>query len=101
MKNETRVKKAGEDYSAAYAMHYGAKNVGEASELYQRILIAHPDTQETEYSRSQIQSIVKAVFTEQELLDLQVALAAASFAPGDPSLARPAGSTPIVSGIPS
>lgn len=61
----------------AHSAHYGTKDLGAALQLYEGITVAHPDTQEDEYSRSQIQNIVKAVVPKQDLFVAQMNLARA------------------------
>jgi hypothetical protein len=77
MKNQTETTKAGQQYAAAYAMHYKNKNLNEALDLYEGLMAAHPDTNEAEYSRTQIQNIAKSLVPKQELLDAEIAMARA------------------------
>ena len=79
MRNDTGMTEASQQYAAAYAAHYGTKNLREALEFYQGIVAAHPDAQEAGYSRSQIQNIIKEVVPERELLEAQVGMAVAHF----------------------
>ncbi|TNF75814.1 MAG: hypothetical protein EP299_05835 [Acidobacteria bacterium] len=79
MKNDTGLTEASRQYAAAYAAHYGTKNLREALEFYKGIVAAHPDSQEAGYSRSQIQNIVTSVVPKKELLDAAVDLALACF----------------------
>ncbi len=81
MRNETGVKEVGQQYASAYGAHYTKKSLHEALELYGGVITAHPDTQEAEYSRTQIQNIVKAVVPKQKAFDAQVDLALAHFGP--------------------
>jgi hypothetical protein len=83
MRNDTGHTQAGKQYAAAYATHYTTKDLHEALELYRDVMAAHPNTQEAEYSRSQILNIVNAVVPKQELFDAQVDLALAHFERGD------------------
>jgi hypothetical protein len=80
MRNDTGLTAVGQQYAAAHAAHYTTKNLHEALELYRGIMAAHPNTQESEYSRTQIQNIAKDVVPKQELLDAQVELALAHLA---------------------
>lgn len=75
MKNETAPSQAGQDYATAHAAHYKTKDLNEALNLYQGIMATHPDTQEAEYSRNQIQNIAKSVVPKQELLDAEMSMA--------------------------
>lgn len=77
MRNETGVTEAARQYAAAHRRHYETKDLREALELYEGIMVGHPDTQEAGYSLSQIQNIVNAVVPKQELFDAQVDLASA------------------------
>ena len=74
MRNDKRPE-ASQQYAAAHAAHYGAKDLRAAMELYRGILVAHPDTREAGYSRSQMQNIVRAVVPAPELLEAQVSCA--------------------------
>lgn len=74
MRNETGLTEAGQHYAAAYAAHYTTKDLRGAIELYQGVMAAYPNTQEAEYSRSQIENIVKVVVPKQDVLDAQVKL---------------------------
>jgi ethanolamine utilization protein EutM len=51
-----------------------------ALQLYVNVIASHPDEQEADFSRAQVQNIVNAVVPKQELFDAQVNLAAAHFA---------------------
>jgi len=77
MKTDIPPTKAGKLYAEAHAMHYTTKNLHTALDLYKGLMAAHPDTKEAEYSRTQIQNIVKNVVPKQKLLDAQVELALA------------------------
>jgi hypothetical protein len=79
MRNDTGLTEASQRYAAAYAAHYGTKDLRVALELYKGILAAHPDTQEAGYSRSQIHNIIKEVVPERELFEAQVGIAMARF----------------------
>jgi hypothetical protein len=81
MKNDAVPSEAARQYAAAHEAHYGAKNLREALGLYQRVMTAHPETQESADSRTQIQNIVKAVVPRQELLAAEVDLAYAHLRP--------------------
>lgn len=84
MKKVIEKTEAGQQYATAHAAHYTAKDLHEAIRLYRNIIGAHPDTQEAEYSRSQIQNIVSAVVPKQELFDAQVELALVHVAHSNP-----------------
>jgi len=65
---------AAQQYEAAHEEHYTTKDPGEALGLCRPGTDAHPETQEAEGSRWQIQNIVRAVVPQQEILDAQVEL---------------------------
>ena len=75
MNNEATSTKAEQDYAAAHTAHYKTKDLTVALELYQGVMTVHPDTPESEYSRSQIQNIAKSVVPKQELVEAEMALA--------------------------
>ena len=66
---------AGKKYAAAHEAHYTTKDLAKALGQYRAVMDTHPETQEAEYSRSQIQNIVSAVVPKQEILDVCVNLA--------------------------
>jgi hypothetical protein len=61
---------------------------------------AHPETQEAEYSRSQIQNIVSTVVPNQELFDAQVELALGHLAHGNSANMAPNPDTPSIADSP-
>ena len=81
MKNDVRLPDPSQRYHAAYKEHYGTKDLGKALGLYRGIISSDPDTREADYSRSQIENIVKAVVPKDELFDAQVSRALAHLAP--------------------
>ena len=106
MRNDTGLTEAAQQYAAAHAAHYTTKNLHGALELYRGIMAVHPNTQEAEYSRTQIHNIVKGVVPKQELLMAQVELALAHLedeGPPDegPPDVEPAPVTPLASELPS
>ncbi len=74
MKNTMPSLDAGQKYAAAYAVHYGQKNLGEALALYVDIRASDPESLQAGYAQSQIQNIARAVVPKQDLLDAQVDL---------------------------
>jgi hypothetical protein len=72
---------AGRRYAAAHEAHYATKDLHEALELYKGVMAVHPDTQEAEYSRTQMHNIVKSVIPEQELLAANVDMTLARLTP--------------------
>lgn len=64
-------------YAAAHAAHYAAGDLREAIALYEALLAEHPEAREAEYSRSQIENIVKAVVPREVLLQAGLDLARA------------------------
>ena len=79
MENKTILTDVGQEYAAAYDAHYTTKDMNEAFVLYERLIAAHPHTQEAKYSRSQVQNIVNAVVPKQEIMDALVELAHTHF----------------------
>jgi hypothetical protein len=69
MENKTILTKAGQQYATAYEAHYTEKDLHKAFVLYGGVIAGHPDAQEAEYSRSQVQNIVNAVVPKQEIAD--------------------------------
>ena len=74
MKNESSLTEAGQAYAAAYNAHYTAHDLPLALQLYMKLLASHPDAQEADFSRMQVQNIVNAIVPKQELLDAQIDL---------------------------
>lgn len=75
-----RQTEAARQYAVAYAAHYTERDLPGALRLYVNVIVSHPDEQEADFSRAQVQNIVNAVVPKQELFDAQVNLAAAHFA---------------------
>ena len=75
MIDNTRPTEADQQYATAYDAHYKTKDVYKAFKLYERIIAAHPDTQEAGYSRSQVQNIVNTVVPKQKVMDALAKLA--------------------------
>lgn len=74
MTDERTLPEAGQQYATAHDAHYRAKDLHEAVELYRGVMVAHPNTPEAAYSRTQIQNIAHSVVPQQELLDAQIEL---------------------------
>jgi hypothetical protein len=72
--NYTAHTAAGRQYAAAHAAHYATKDLHEALELYMGVMAAHPNTQEAEYSRTQMHNIVNSVVPREDLLAANVEL---------------------------
>jgi len=79
MENKTILTKAGKQYAKAYEAHYTEKDLHKAFVLYRGVIAEHPDDQEAEYSRSQVQNIVNAVVPKQEISDALGELALTHF----------------------
>jgi hypothetical protein len=75
MRNDTRSSGPDRRYAAAHELHYGAKNLQEALQLYKEILLKDVGTPEAGFARSQIHNIVKSVVPDQALFDAGVQLA--------------------------
>lgn len=61
-------------YAAAYAAHYTQNDLLGALQAYAHVIEHHPTAPEAEYSRSQMQNIVKQVIPARELLASQLEL---------------------------
>lgn len=68
---------AREQYATARAAHYTAKDLREAIGHYNDIIVAHPDSPEAGYSRTQILNIANSIIPEDELLESQMSMALA------------------------
>jgi hypothetical protein len=90
MEHNTILTDVGQEYAAAYDVHYTEKDMHEAFVLYGRLIAAHPDTQEAKYSRSQVQNIVNAVVPKQEIMDALQKLALTHFEQDVPQAAKSA-----------
>lgn len=75
MKNDTIIPQADQQYEKAYSTHYTMKNLYEAFVLYASIMVEYPDTKEAGYSRTQVENIVNAVVSKQEITDVLMDLA--------------------------
>ena len=76
-----RTTMASRAYDKAHVAHYGTNDLHQALELYKGVMAAYPDTQEAEYSRTQMHNIVKSVVPKEDLLIAQVDLALARLTP--------------------
>ena len=97
---DTEPTEAGREYAAAYAAHYTGHDLPLALQLYMKLLAAHPNAQEADYSRMQVQNIVNAVVPKQQLLDAQMELALAHFEHDGPLDAEGISVTPLASDLP-
>ena len=61
MKNKTVLTEAGRQYAEAYEKHYSGKDLYAALQIYKGVAASYPDSKEAEYSRSQIQNIIRDV----------------------------------------
>lgn len=68
---------AARQYTEAYAAHYTERNIGQALQLYKKLITLRPDAPEAAYSRAQVANIVNSVVPRRELLDAQIDMAAA------------------------
>jgi hypothetical protein len=69
MKQTQPPTEAGLQYAEAYEAHYNSKNMHNAFLLYNRVIAAHPESRGAEYSRSQLQNILKAVVPKQKIAE--------------------------------
>ncbi len=97
MSKDTASTAAGRQYAAAHTAHYATKHLHEALGLYRGVMAAYPNTQEAEYSRTQIENIVKSVVPREDLLTAQVELTLARLAHEGQPDAEPIPLTPPAS----
>jgi triosephosphate isomerase len=64
-------------YAAAHAAHYTAKDLRKAISSYNSIIVAHSESREAGYSRTQILNIANSVLAKDVLLRVQMKLALA------------------------
>jgi hypothetical protein len=79
MENKINFTEAAQQYKTAYDAHYATKDLQKAFVLYERVITEHPVTQEAEYSRAQVQNIVKAVVPRQIIADAMAKLVLTHF----------------------
>ena len=101
MRNDIELTEAGQQYAAAYAAHYKARDLPRALRLYVKVMASHPDAQEAGYSRAQVQNIINTVVPKQELLDAQVELAIAHLEHESPFDARHVPVGQLAAGLPT
>jgi hypothetical protein len=101
MRTDRAVIEAGQQYATPHAAHCVTKELHEALRPYKGVMVAHPDTQDAEYSRTQILNIVKSVDPNQEFLDAQTKLAPAHLEHEKPPDVEPPSVTPLTSELPS
>jgi len=100
MPNFRRTTMASRGYDKAHAAHYATKDLTEAVGLYRGVMAAYPDTQEAEYSRTQIYNIVKSVVPDLEILAAETEMTLAHLGHDGPSEGEPAALTPLASELP-
>lgn len=66
-------------YVAAYKEHYANNHLKEAFNLYRDVIATYPESQEATYSKKQIENIVAAIVSAQEIFDAQINMALARF----------------------
>jgi|GEM_PF-1443550 hypothetical protein len=66
---------AGQQYATAYAAHYTTRSLNEALDLYEEVMITHPEAPEAGYAATQIRNIVEGAVPAQHLLETQTTLA--------------------------
>lgn len=79
MRNLNKLKEVELEYAMACEVHYNECDLPAAFKLYMNIIANHPDDKEAEYSRMQIENIVKSVIPKEELLDIHEKLLVAHF----------------------
>jgi hypothetical protein len=60
---------AGRQLFSAYEKHFTTNEIDRAFTLYEEIIAAHPDTQETGHSKAQAENIVNAEVSKKEIMD--------------------------------
>jgi hypothetical protein len=61
MKKEQVITEAGRKYAEAYKKHFSSKDLYGALQSYKEVVTSYPNSQEAEYSRTQIQNIMQDV----------------------------------------
>ena len=89
MKKETVRSTSGQHYAEAYEKHYGTKDSYAALLAYKGIVADNPDSKEADYSRSQIQNIMRDVVPKEALYEAQLNLALKYAEPNDMSEKQP------------
>ena len=100
MSKDTATTQAGRQYAAAHEAHYATKDLTEAIGLYKGILAEYPDTQEAEYSRTQIHNIAKSVVPDSEILATETEMTLAHLGHDGPSGNELATLAPVASELP-
>ena len=59
---------AEQQYDVAHVLQYTDKNLREACKHYENLIAQHPESQEAQYSRSQIENIAKSVVPSEVML---------------------------------
>ena len=75
-----------QQYATALAAHYTTKDLHAAIGHYNRIIVAHPDSPEAGYSRTQILNIANRIIPKDALLESQMNMALALLGDRDPPL---------------
>jgi hypothetical protein len=101
MPNFKRTTTASRAYDEAYAAHYATKDLHQALGLYRGVIAEHPNTQEAEYSRTQMHNIANSLVSKEDLLSAQVELAFARLELEEELENEPAAATPSAPEIPS
>ena len=94
-----RTTMASRAYDKAHTAHYATKDLHQALGLYWVVMATHPDTLEAEYSRTQMQNIVKSVVPTEELLAAQIELTIAHLGADGPSAIEPVPPTQLASAL--
>ena len=75
MKKETVITEAGRKYSEAYEKQFTSKDLYAALRLYKEVVASYPGSPEAEYSRAQIQNIMREVVPRDVLYEAQLEMA--------------------------
>lgn len=75
MKMKKAVPEAARHYAEAYEKHYSEENLYTALQSYKGVIVSYPDSEEAEYSRSQIQNILRHAVPGEELFEAHMKMA--------------------------
>ena len=75
MNKEMVITAAGRQYTEAYKKHFASKDLFAALQLYKHVVASYPDSEEAEYSRTQIQNIMRDVVPKDVLYGAQLDMA--------------------------
>ena len=97
MSKDKGTTQAGRRYAAAHAAHYATKDFTEALGLYKGVMAEYPDTQEADYSRTQIHNIAKSVVPDRDILAAETEMTLVQLSHDRPSGGEHAAVAPLAS----